>query len=404
MTPRDSDSPGVRRAWGWVAHLREGGTIPWREWAAPGPTRGRTLPGAQQLELLRRLNLAGPPSPSLVERVLSASAPGRGRPDLELEGAVEVAPFGPRPVDPGELSLDELVRVAAGLLAEDVVAAGVSHRDKPLLTRPWRTRYRLLGDPWLAEPVRAELTSRGRPPGGRGAVVVLRADALDRMLAHAWTARSLGVGAPAWTDWLSGTVRRDALPPRVDLARIARVWADRIGREQVHVVLDPAALPALVGVRRLAAAPAELSADSVEVARRVGSVLGMLVGPARRRDLLHHNLQPRLAPVPGPRLAVPAEHREWVARRAARMRDALLRGGYAVHGDAEQLLPGGRGGTGNERADRPDGAPERPAADGPSEAGTLALVVSLLLVGDADDDRYHEGHHHQHTDDDEGQT
>ena len=392
MTARDSDTsaglPGVRRAWGWVGHLRAGGTSPWVDWSSSGPAGGRTLPGAQQLELLRRLNLAGPPSAALVERVLSASAPGRGRPDLELEGAVEATEFGPRPVDPSTLALDELVRVAAGLLAEDVVAAGVPPRSKPSLTRPWRTRYRLLGDPWLVSPVRAQLAARGRPPGGRGAVVVLRADSLDRMLVHAWTARSLGTGAPAWPDWLSATVRRDALPPRIDLVRAARVWSERVGRDRVQVVLDPGALPAVLGVRRPAAAPPELSADSIDVARRVGSVLGMLVGPARRRDLLRHTLQPRLVADQGPPLTLPAAHLEWVERRAARMRAALLRAGYAVHGDLEHLQPGA------------GSVPDRPGADGPSDSGTLALAVSLLLAGDE-----HDPHHDPHDDQpDEEQT
>jgi len=77
---------GRARAWAWVAHLRSGGTTPWRAWtAADAPDRdrfargGRYLPGAQQLELLRRLNAAGRPTASLVDRVLNASAPGRGR-------------------------------------------------------------------------------------------------------------------------------------------------------------------------------------------------------------------------------------------------------------------------------------------------------------------------------------
>ncbi len=52
-------------------------------------SHGRYLPGAQQLELLRRLNLAGRPTAALAERVLEASAPGRGTPDLELVGAAE---------------------------------------------------------------------------------------------------------------------------------------------------------------------------------------------------------------------------------------------------------------------------------------------------------------------------
>src|SRR3954447_16344628 len=100
------DTPGVRRAWGWVAHLRSGGVTPWRDWSGEGDPHGRILPGAQQLELLRPLNVAagggaeGTVSAELATRTVEASAPGRGRPDLELEGAVAPLAFGPRPVDP----------------------------------------------------------------------------------------------------------------------------------------------------------------------------------------------------------------------------------------------------------------------------------------------------------------
>jgi hypothetical protein len=369
---REQDTPGVRRAWGWVAHLREGGTTPWRDWAGAGEARGRILPGAQQLELLRRLNLAGPPTAPLAERVLAASAPGRGRPDLELLGAVEMLAFGPPPVDPGDLPDDELVRVAAGLLAEDVAAAGLPpHRD-PSFVRPWRTRYRLVGDPALADPMRAALTARGRPPGGRGAVVLVVGRALDRMLVDAWSSRCFDEGAPAWRDWLADTVHRDQVPPRVDLLQHARTWADRVGRERVHVVLDPVAVPRLVGLRRpLAAPPAappDVPADGVELARRVASVLGLLVPGDRRRALLRERLRPRLASVTGPALAVPPEHRDWLHRRAVRMRDEIERAGYAVHGDPDTLVPVQAGGASVGVVD-------------PSDAGTLELAVRLLLDG-----------------------
>ena len=52
------------RAWGWVASLRDGGTTPWAAWSAEADRTSRLLPGAQQLEVLRRVNLA-------------AAAPGR---------------------------------------------------------------------------------------------------------------------------------------------------------------------------------------------------------------------------------------------------------------------------------------------------------------------------------------
>ncbi|MBO0846512.1 MAG: hypothetical protein J2P22_13965, partial [Nocardioides sp.] len=58
------------QAWGWVAHLRDGGTTPWSDWrepASPDHDPGPFLPGAQQLELLRRVNLHRLPSPELAD-------------------------------------------------------------------------------------------------------------------------------------------------------------------------------------------------------------------------------------------------------------------------------------------------------------------------------------------------
>src|SRR3954451_19747178 len=154
---------GHARAWAWVAHLRAGGTTPWAAWEThDAPDRGRFLPGAQQLELLRRINLAGTPSAELVDRVLDASAPGRGRPDLELVGVDEARRFGPPAVDPTTLADDELLRVATGLLALELAPsvemrkmvvdppAGEPSSTSRRRPRRLRTRYQLAGDPWLA--------------------------------------------------------------------------------------------------------------------------------------------------------------------------------------------------------------------------------------------------------------
>jgi hypothetical protein len=353
---------GVRRAWGWTAHLLAGGTTPWRGWTAEGAPRGRILPGAQQLELLRRLNEAGPPGATLAARVLDASAPGRGRPDLELEGAVDRLAFGPPPVDPSELPDDELLRVATSVLADDVVAAGLPGSRHAARPRFWRTRYRLVGDPVLADPMRAALVERGRPPGGRGSTILVVGTDVGTMVADAWTARSLGEGAATWGDWLGGRAGGHSLPRRVDLLRTARAWTDRVGQERVRIVLDPAEVPRLVGVRRPLPGPPPISADATDLARRVGQVLGLLAAPGRRRALLHQTLLPRLLAEDGPPLVVPEEHAEWLHTRAVRLRDGLLRAGYAVHGDPDRLLP-------VERA----GVPE------PSDAGVLALAMRLLL-------------------------
>lgn len=356
-------TPGERRAWGWVAHLRDGGTTPWRDWAGDGDPSGWALPGAQQLELLRHLNGVGRPDAQLATRVLEASAPGRGRPDLELVGAAEVHRFGPPPVDPGDLPVDELIRVATSVLADDLVAAGVPEHRVEGSRRPWRTRYRLVGDPWLADPRRTALIARGRPPGGRGSTIVVVGTDLASMVADAWTARAFSVGGPAWPDFLAEARRKNRVPPRADLLGPARFWAGQVGRGRVRIVLDPDAVPRLVGLRRgrLPGFPA-VSADATDLARRISIVLGLLVVPPRRTALLRERLLPRLAAHGGPGLAVPAEHEAWLGRKATAMRKALLADGYAVVGDPDALLPRARAGV-----------------EGPDEDGVLALALRLLL-------------------------
>lgn len=373
---------GQSRAWGWVGHLRSGGTTPWSGWeAAADPASGGPVPGAQQLELLRHLNRAATggrsavPEP-LVQRVLTASAPGRGRPDFQLVGAVPEPRFGPGLVDPGELPVDELVRVATGLLAEDLVtrAAGLPeprvdtagrYRDvphRPRRPRRWRTAYLLGGDPWLVDAARHHLVREGRPPGGRGAVAVLVGTDLADMLVDAWTARCFGDGAPPWREFLAGLVREGRLPPRADLAGAAGRWSGRLGPQRVAVVLDPAHLPRLLGVRSPLPRRPVLAAHATELARQVGPALGLLVTPPRAAQLLTELLLPRLAQVPGDRLVLPAGRVRWVRRQAGRQREALLAGGYPVHGDLDQLLPVGH-----------TGVPQ------PSLDAVLELALRLLL-------------------------
>ena len=371
-SPLEALPDGPDRAWGWVAHLRAGGTTPWLEWlarpdaalaAGADARRGRYLPGAQQLELLRRLNRTGRPAPELAERVLTASLAGRGRPDRDLAGALPPSRFGLPPVDPSQLPAHELLRVATGLLAEDVAAAGVEPVEQGLL-RPWRRRHRLVGDLWLTAPARDHLLRKGRPPGGRGHIAVVVARDLAGVLADTWTARSFSDGVEPWEDWLDGAAREGRVPPRADVLRIARWWAERIGRERVHVVTDLALLPRLVGVRRRLPVPPTVSAEATDLARRTVPVLGLLATPDRRAELLRRGLAPRLAAYPGAPLATPERHREWIADAARRQRDGLLADGYAVHGDVDALL--GR---------------EAGAGTVPTTDGVLGLALRVLLDG-----------------------
>jgi hypothetical protein len=139
----------------------------------------------------------------------------------------------------------------------------------------------------------------------------------------------------------------------------------------VHIVLDLAALPGLVGDRRPLVPPTTLPGEAGELARKVGSVLGLLVLPDTRQSLLEQRLRPRVAghaaAARGARpLVVPEAHREWLQAAAERMRRQLSRAGYAVHGDLDGLVP--------RWADGPD-----VDGPGPSPDVTLDLAVRVLL-------------------------
>lgn len=336
---------GTARAWGWVAHLHAGGTTPWQEWAGTADPRGTAVPGAQQLELLRRLNQGGPTSPTLADRVLAADPPRRSRPGLPLAGGPLVPDHGPRPVDPAGLDDNELTRLAAVLLADDLAG----HPLQPLrraLRRPWRIRYHLLGDPEYTAPLRRHLTARGRPPGGYGGRVVVVGTDTGRMLVDLWTAHCFRHGAVPWADWVDRRAGRGALPRPLDLHLLAVTEADRPVPNRVRVVADPALAPRLLGVRRgPQLPPPPAAAVAVDLGRRVSAALRPKATWDRRSRLVAEVLRPRLADVPGMPLVVPARHREWVAAEAARLHHQLGRGRYPVHGDPALVLPVDRAGV-----------------------------------------------------------
>lgn len=357
----------MSRAAAWVAHLRAGGTTPWAVFAATSEQSAGArvaTPGAQQLETLRRLNQVGRPSPALAERVLHADLAGRGHGDLGLVGEPQPR-FGTPPVDPAQLPSAELLRVLTGLLAEDVVAAGVPPRPAARRPRFRRVRYRLGGDPWLAVPMRAELARHGYPPGGGRAVTYLVGRDLSSMLVDAWTRRALVDGAATWELWLKKLRRADRLPPRADLARQARWWSARVGPQNVRIVTDPALVPRILGVGVALPEPPLLAADALDLARRVSPLVGLFAGPGHREELMLQGLVPRLAHVSGEPLAVPERFRRWVARRARMAHEELTSGDYAVLGDPDLILPGTAGAS-------------------PSEPAVLALALRTLLENDPD--------------------
>lgn len=323
------------RAYGWVAHLRAGGTTPWRVWTAEAEPVTRTVPGAQQLELLRRINsTADAPVPAaLVDRVLAAPAAGRGKADLPLAG-LPAPSYGPRPVDPSLMDPRELLRVASVLLADDLVGLG----PDPVRTswaRPWRRRFRLVGDPIVTASAREHLLARGRPEGGPRPFVVAVGAPLDDLLAHTWTQRCFEHGSRPWADWLRFWRERDQLPARVDLVDSVRRWGGR--RPFVRVVTDLTRLPGQVGVRHLPEVRTP-GADQAELARRIAAVVG-LRAPAAERPALMRTLQRRIPDTGVAPVGVPAGEQEWVTGSAARLGRQVSRAGYPVVGDLADLGP-----------------------------------------------------------------
>ena len=361
MTALPSATRPAGSVHGWVAHLRAGGTTPWLSWTDPEPgpagdpgPPGRALPGAQQLELLRRINLALESSTRprgdhdhlrtrLADRVLAAPAAGRGKADLPLVGAT-TAGFGAQPVDPATLGPDELLRVASTLLADDLVALGPDpvRRSVP---RPWRRRFRLVGDPVVVAAAREHLLGRGRPEGGPRPMVVAVGGPLDELLAHTWTQRCFEHGSRPWADWLRFWRERDQLPARVDLDGSVLRWGGR--RPYVRIVTDLDQLPAHVGVRRLPEARVP-GADQAELARRISAVVGIRV-PVGERPALMRTLQRRMPDTGVAPVVVPASEHDWVASSAARMTRARTRAGYPVVGDGADLAPRAGRRTGETR-------------------------------------------------------
>ena len=334
------------RAAAWVAHLRAGGSTPWAAFTGTAQDGDDWLPGAQHLELLRRVNEVAPASAALAEAILSAPLPFRGLPDLDLVDGPATPGHGPEPVDPASLPDAELVRVAVSVLApaavrrpepeapDPAVGTRLVRRLDAIVHRP----YRLAGDPVLAAHVRRALVARGRRPGDGGDVIVV-GDAIDRMLADAWWHRVQRHGAPPWDAWLAGVVARDEVPQVIDLPAVATRWQhERPGRVVVGVgagaVSAAAGGPAHVEVPRRSAAGAELE-------RRVGMALAVLVEPDERTRLLRRGVLPAGLDTPEdePLVLTPAAH-AWATRVAERMTESLRADGYPVGTDA--LAPAGQ--------------------------------------------------------------
>lgn len=361
--PAGGTAAGTRRAWGWVAHLRAGGTTGWEDWAGDAEPSGPRLPGAQQLVLLRRVNTVGRPGPRLVEQLLAVEPPRRSRPAMPLAGAGATPEHGPQPVDPASVTDNELTRLVAVVLTGQLAAYPLG--PEPGRRHVRRVRHRLVGDPEYTVPLRRALTGGPRAADASVDRVLVIGTDTGRMLVDLWTAHCFRNGAVPWGQWIDRRAVRGDLPDPIDLDRIARQEAAEVGSSLVRVVVDPAELPRLLRIRRPPELPAPpAAACAVDLGRRIAALLRPCATWPHRSRLINEVLRPVLASAPGLPLVVPARHREWVAAGAERMHHQVARGRYRVHGDPARLVP-----------------VERAGVEQPDTAEALALGIRLLLAG-----------------------
>ena len=134
-----------------VAHLLDGGTTPWSAWGsgATAEQSSRFLPGAQQLELLRRLNEHRLPSPELARRV-------HADPELERLADTRRLDAGPDATPEGRVQQDDvdggLQDVGGELQLQSSVDSEQSARDavdaaREELERSWEEAGRVVSGP-----------------------------------------------------------------------------------------------------------------------------------------------------------------------------------------------------------------------------------------------------------------
>jgi len=385
----------------WAAHLAAGGTSPWREWrtgtdrtdrtatdrtatgvVAPTPT----LPGAAQLEAVRRLALRRPAAydrerfARIAARVLATPGPGRGLPHLPVlpldpttgEPLPPVSAIGARPVDPARVPVEELLRVLTGVLPA-LLATAAPHVRRPepeVRATPGRrtarpVRFRVVGPPAASETVRAALLAAGHHEGGPGERVVVLGLPVEAMLAEAWGIRVSRGSATRWhrfvAQWteqqllvsmnLPALARHHLTPAPAGLrSRLRGLFGGAPAAPAPVVVLAETVedlLPRVadaLGLPDLAPAPTAprgLDAEAADLLRRVHRIAGISLPPARGEDATAAALALLTRPGARPRVGAPASFRPRIEQLAARLADQLTddaaAGRYAVAGDPAVL-------------------------------------------------------------------
>jgi len=341
-------------AWAWVEHLRRGGSTPWASFTPTGPAapRGREIPGAAELELVRRLAARAGATPHfevLADLVLARSGPGRGLAHLPLSWPGRPAPaFGAPPVDPARVPAEELVRAGVGTFAALLLADPVEppEPERPRYRKLRTPRFHIAGAPLTRAAVRQAFETAGHVESHRHPDVVLVARPFDVHLAEVWATRAQAGVHAQWPMFTARSARRPQLPPSLRLDEIAAHWAAQVGAGRVHVVVGDAevARRATEQVTGLHASPvtpgyphAALGPAATDVLRRLNSVLDVRLADDHQDTVRARAVA--LLPVGTSPVAVPLAQRDWARIEAERLVKALRAGGYPVVGDLDEIAP-----------------------------------------------------------------
>ena len=355
----------------WAGELRAGSTQTWSAYldgasgsSAVDSADSGPLPGAAQLELVRRLAgcadlVSGPDFTGLADLVLDTAGPGRGLLDVPLPWPGAGPDVGTPPVAPEELPAEELLRVCTGVLAR-LLAAGprqpVQHHAGAW--RPWRRGFTLLGAPGTVQVVRQALLAHGLREGGSRTTYLVLGGPLDDLMAQRWSARVRAGAGMRWQRMWRVASAHDRLPPGIALPSLASHLVEQVGASRVHVVLggDPSSTLRLAGEVLGVTVPDAVAdrhdALATDLLRRVNPVLTLAIGQ-QARDEVVASAWPEITgdEDDGP-LAVPAGQLDWAIAAGERMAGELSGAGYAVHGDPALVVPTRRPGV--RRAPAPD--------------------------------------------------
>jgi hypothetical protein len=356
MDPRD-EAAYADRVRAWAGELRTGSSQTWREFldrpdgaTEPLPPDG-PLPGAAQLELVRRLAAQDGSArfAELADLVLDTAEPGRGLVDAPLPWPA-VRPVGTPPVEPDALPAEEILRACAGVLARLLAPeADLPATRSARPWRPWRRGFTLLGAPTTVELVRGALLDRGlREGGGSRTTWFVLGGPFEDLMVQRWSARVRAGAGLRWQRLWRTAATNDRVPPGIGLPAIAQHVADEFDPMRVHVVLSEHPTQALRVVADVLGVPGGRLEPRVDVLatdllRRLNPVLGLAVGEEARRRIVSRAWPEIAAGEESEPLGAPAAHLDWAVATGERMAGALEaagRGGrYAVHGDPAIVVP-----------------------------------------------------------------